>query len=207
VKPAVSHDTLLHRIVRPAVRAVAPTSVTPNHITTLRLLTAVAAALAFATGSETWSTVGGWIFLLSMLLDRADGELARQTGSSSPAGHRYDVLSDCAANVLAVLGIGVGQAPVLGALGPLLGALAGAGIAVLFWQFTGLGLAQHRSYALWGGRVIVDPDDAAILVPVLVWCGAAALMLAVAAVATPLAALWLALRGSTGGGRADGPQG
>ena len=204
----MSHDTLLHRVVRPAVRALAPTPVTPNHITTLRLLTAVAAALAFAAGGPIWPAVGGGIFLFSMLLDRADGALARQTGRSSPAGHRYDVLSDCAANVLAVLGIGVGQAPVLGALGPLLGALAGAGIAVLFWQFTGLGLARHRSYALWGGRVVVDPDDAAILVPVLVWCGAAAPMLAVAAVATPLAALWLALRRRpNGGGRVDGPQG
>jgi archaetidylinositol phosphate synthase len=203
----MSHDTLLHRIVRPAVRAIAPTSVAPNHITSLRLLTAVSAALAFAAGGATWPAVGGVIFLLSMLLDRADGELARQTGRSSPAGHRYDVLSDCAANVLAVLGVGVGQAPALGAAGPLLGALAGAGIAALFWQFTGLGLARYRSYALWGGRVVVDPDDAAILLPVLVWCGAAAPMLAVAAAATPLAALWLALRGRIGGRKADGSQG
>jgi archaetidylinositol phosphate synthase len=204
----MSHNTLLHRIVRPAVRAIAPTPVTPNHITTLRLLTAVAAALAFAAGGATWPAVGGGVFLLSMLLDRADGELARQTGRSSSAGHRYDVLSDCAANVLAVLGIGIGQAPVVGALGPLLGALGGAGIAVLFWQFTGLGLAQYRSYALWGGRVVVDPDDAAILVPLLVWCGAAAPLLAAAAVATPLGALWLALRRrSAGGGRPHGPRG
>ena len=191
----------------PAVRAVAPTSVTPNHITSLWLLTAVSAALAFAAGGATWPTVGGVIFLLSMLLDRADGELARQTGRSSPAGHRYDVLSDYAANVLAVLGVGVGQAPALGAAGPLLGALAGAGIAALFWQFTGLGLARYRSYALWGGRVVVDPDDAASLLPVLVWWGVAAPMLAVAAAAAPLAALWLALRGRTGGRKADGSQG
>ena len=117
------------------------------------------------------------------------------------------MLCDCAANVLAVLGVGVGQALVLGALGPLLGAFTGMGIAVLFWQFTGLGLARYRSYALWGGRVVVDPDDAAIVLPVLVWCGAAALMLVVAAAATPLAALWLALRGRTGRRKADGSQG
>jgi hypothetical protein len=117
------------------------------------------------------------------------------------------ILSDCAANVRAVLGVGVGQAPALGAAGPLLGALAGAGIAALFWQFTGLGLARYRSYALWGGRVVVDPDDAASLLPVLVWWGVAAPMLAVAAAAAPLAALWLALRGRTGGRKADGSQG
>jgi phosphatidylglycerophosphate synthase len=96
----------------PAVRAIAPSSVTPNHITSLRLLTAVSAALAFAAGGATWPAVGGVIFLLSMLLDRADGELARQTGRSSPAGHRYDVLrSRCGitgSGVIAVCGTQAG---------------------------------------------------------------------------------------------------
>ena len=74
----MSHDTIIHRIVRPAVRRVALTGVTPNQITTLRLLGGIAAALAFA-GPAPWPAIGGGIFLFSMLLDRADGELARQT--------------------------------------------------------------------------------------------------------------------------------
>ena len=194
----MSTDTLIHRIVRPAVRAVAPTGVTPNHITALRFATGVAAALAFAAGGAFWPAVGGGVFVLSMLLDRADGELARQTGQSSPAGYWYDIASDCASNVLAMFGIGVGLFAAAGALGPVLGAVAGIGIGVLFWQLFGLRLAQPQGYEVARG-VVLDPDDALVLVPVFVWTGAAFPMLVAAAVVTPLAALWLGLRGSQSG--------
>lgn len=198
---AMSHDTLIHRIVRPAVRAVAGTRVTPNHITTLRLITGAAAALAFARGGAFWPAVGGAVFLLSMLLDRADGELARQTGRSSPGGHTYDLVSDCSANAIAFLGIGVGQAAVLGPIGPLLGLLAGAGIGAMFWQIHVLKRVEVRGGRFWDGRVVVDPDDAMALVPVFVWCGAEVPVLAAAAAITPVGALWLGRGGSAPPGR------
>ncbi|MCB4823983.1 CDP-alcohol phosphatidyltransferase family protein [Roseicella aerolata] len=191
----MSTNTVIHRIVRPAVRAVAPTGVTPNHITTLRLATGMAAAAAFAVGGPLWPAIGGAIFVLSMLLDRADGELARQTGQSSPGGYWYDIISDCASNVMAMIGIGIGLQEVLGLWGPLLGLVAGVGIGTLFWQLFGLRLAQPRGWEPSPG-IIIDPDDALILVPILVWIGAAVPMIAAAAVVTPLAALWLGLRGS-----------
>ncbi|MFC7475034.1 CDP-alcohol phosphatidyltransferase family protein [Dankookia sp. GCM10030260] len=191
----MSVNTLIHRIVRPAVRAIAPLGVTPNQITTLRLVTGVVAAGAFAVGGGVWPAIGGAIFVFSMLLDRADGELARQTGQSSPFGYRYDIASDCAANVVAMVGIGIGLHDTLGLAGPVLGAVAGAGIGALFWQLFGLRLAQPRGYEPWPG-LVVDPDDALILVPVFVWAGAALPMIVAAAVITPLAALWLGLRGA-----------
>jgi len=186
----VSHNTLIHQIVRPAVRAVAPSGVTPNHLTTLRLVTGLAAALGFAVGGR-WAMFGGAVFVLSMLLDRADGELARQTNQMSEAGYRYDLFSDCAASMAAFLGVGVGLAPGMGPLGPLLGALAGVGIAVLFWQLNVAKIGELRGFEFWGGRITVDPDDAMIFVPILIWCGADRPMLLAAAVATPGAALWL----------------
>lgn len=192
---SLSTDTLIHRIVRPAVRVIARTKITPNHITTLRLFTGVAAALAFAVGGTFWPAIGGAVFVASMLLDRADGELARQTRTSSPAGHRYDLVSDCVSNALALFGIGVGLSGVLGAAGPLLGAVAGAGIGMLFWQINALRLVRLRGYAVRPG-VVFDPDDAMVLVPVFVWCGAAVPVLMAAAVITPSAALWLGVRGS-----------
>jgi archaetidylinositol phosphate synthase len=192
----MSQDTLIHRIVRPAVRALAPTRIRPNHITTLRLLTGVAAALAFARGGTLWPAIGGAVFVFSMLLDRADGELARLTGRSSPGGHNYDLVSDCASNVVAFIGIGVGQMPVLGALGPLLGLLAGVGIGALFWQLNVLKLAEIPRYSFWDDRFAADPDDAMVFVPVLIWCGAAVPMLFAAAVITPSAALWLGRPGA-----------
>lgn len=188
----MSHDTLIHRIVRPAVRRLAPTGITPNQLTTLRLVTGVAAALAFARGGTVWPHIGGVIFILSMLLDRADGELARQTGQSSLSGYRYDLIADCASNVIAFVGIGIGlsEGP-LGRAAIPLGILAGFGIAVLFWQLNVTKLHTVAGYSLWGGRVVVDPDDAIILVPILIWCGLAAPMLVAAAVTTPAIALWL----------------
>jgi len=198
----VSTNTLIHRIVRPAVRRIAPTRSTPSHITTLRLLWGIAAALAFAQGEALWLAIGGGIFTLSMLLDRADGELARQTGRSSVSGHRYDLVSDCASNVIAFIGIGVGVVPVLGILGPLLGVLAGAGIGALFWQINAQKLVELRPYSAWDDRFNADPDDALILVPLLVWIGAAVPTLIAAAVITPLAALWIGFTGSrVAGGR------
>jgi hypothetical protein len=60
---------------------------------------------------------------------------------------------------------------------------------VLFLEFNLMNLASVRGHDLFGGRVSVDPDDAMILVPVLVWCDLAAPMLIAAAVVAPLAAL------------------
>lgn len=190
----MSADTIIHRIVRPAVRLIAPTRVTPNHITTLRLATGVAAALALA-GGGAWPAIGAGIFLLSMLLDRADGELARQTGQSSIAGHRYDLASDCFSNVIAFIGIGIGQADALGLLGPLLGVAAGGAVGTLFWQLHILRIGTLRGYRLAPG-ILVDPDDLLVFVPVLIWIGATMPMLFAAAIITPAAAAWLGLVGS-----------
>ncbi|MBO1077103.1 CDP-alcohol phosphatidyltransferase family protein [Roseomonas marmotae] len=194
----MSADTIIHRIVRPAVRLVAPSRITPNHITTLRLITGIAAAVAFAAGDDGWLAIGAAIFLLSMLLDRADGELARQTGQSSVAGHRYDLVSDCFSNIIAFIGLGIGQMGALGLLGPALGVAAGLAVGVLFWQLHILRVGQVRGYRLAPG-ILVDPDDLLVFVPILVWAGATVPMLFAAAIITPAAALWLAIAGSRQG--------
>jgi len=191
----MSANTVIHRIVRPAVRAIAPTGIRPNTITTVRLITGIAAAVALGWDAGFWQGIGAAIFLLSMLLDRADGELARQTGQSSAAGHRYDLFSDCFSNVIAFAGIGIGQAAVLGPTGIVLGALAGAAIGAIFLQLHVLRIGNLRGYTLAPG-ILVDPDDLLALVPVLIWAGAAVPMLWAAAIVTPGAALYLAVAGA-----------
>jgi phosphatidylglycerophosphate synthase len=191
----MSANTVIHRIVRPAVRAVAPTGIRPNTITTLRLVTGIAAAVAFAWDAGFWQHVGAAIFLLSMLLDRADGELARSTGQTSAAGHRYDLFSDCFSNIIAFLGIGIGQMVHLGFTGPLLGALAGVAIGAIFYQLHVMRIGTLRGYDLAPG-ITIDPDDLLALVPVLIWVGATVPMLWAAAIITPGAALYLAIAGT-----------
>ncbi len=50
--------TYVHYVGRWLIRPLVNTPVTPNHLTTLRLLTGIAAAVAFAMGDYFW-TVGG----------------------------------------------------------------------------------------------------------------------------------------------------
>jgi phosphatidylglycerophosphate synthase len=185
----MSHNTLIHRIVRPAVRVAARIGITPNQLTTARLATGLAAAACFATGAYTWVVLGGLIFVISMLLDRADGALARQTAQTSLAGHRYDLASDCIASVAAFVGLGIGLAHENGDLGLDLGLLAGLGIGVLFFELNVLNLGSLGGVAFFEGRLAFDPDDAMIFVPLLIWCGQAWPMLVAASVITPLAAL------------------
>jgi archaetidylinositol phosphate synthase len=191
----MSHDTLIHRLVRPGVRLIAATRVTPNQLTTLRLLTGLGAAALFAGGHGIWFDAAGVLFLISMLFDRADGELARQTGQMSLAGYHYDIWSDCAANVAIFVGIGIGLAAPdtrFGVANIWLGGLAGSAIAILFWELYVLKLVSVQGYSLLNGRLTIDPDDAMVLVPILVWFGFAQPMLIAAAIVAPLVALWLA---------------
>src|SRR5438067_7452658 len=148
----MSQNTVIHGLVRPAVRAVAAhTGLTPNHVTTLRLATGLAAATAFAQGTYGWLTIfGGFIFLLSMVLDRADGELARHTNQMSVAGHRYDLVADCIVGISTFIGIGFGVVHTAGLNALWLGALAGLGIGVLFLEFNLMNLASVRGHDLFG---------------------------------------------------------
>jgi len=189
----VSHNTFIHQIVRPVVRAVAPTGVTPNQVTTLRLATALASAWMFAQPGSLWPNIGAAVFVISMLLDRADGELARQTGKSSLWGYRYDLVCDFLAGASTFVGVGFGQVETMGPIAIALGAAAGAGIGALFWELNVFKLVSLRAYRL--GPLEVDPDDAMIFVPILVWCGLSQPMLMAAAVITPLAAAGVAVAG------------
>lgn len=193
----MSHDTLVHQIVRPVVRTVAVrTRVTPDHLTALRLATGLGAAASFACGGAGWMLLGTCLFLVSALLDRADGELARQTRRFSRHGHRWDLMADCACTASAFLGLGFGAAGgVLGQGSVALGVLAGTGVVCVFWQVNVAGTGALSGYAGKGGRVLADPDDAMFAVPLLLWFAGAETVLALAGVLAPAAALWAGVTG------------
>ena len=69
----ISYDTWIHRIVETGVRPLIGTRTTPNHLTTLRLLTGLSAAGLYAIGEAPWLIVASGLFVLSLILDRADG--------------------------------------------------------------------------------------------------------------------------------------
>ena len=57
-------------------------------------------------GDRNWAIWGGWLWLLSAFLDRADGELARVTGKTSPGGQVFDIFYDVTVTSLFFLGAG-----------------------------------------------------------------------------------------------------
>ncbi len=182
----MSHNTLLHRLVRPPVRLLASTPIRPNHITALRIASAAGAALSFAAGTPDWIWVGAGLFILSALLDRADGELARLTRQFSPLGHWLDLVSDLGGNILVFLAIGIGASNGwLEWRALALGGLAGLGTGMLFWHLNRPGTDRLRAPP---SRPF-DPDDLILGVPVLAcWVGLAPVVL-LAGIITPIAAV------------------
>jgi len=162
--------TWAHRIARWAIRPLVNTSVTPNHLTTLRLLTGVAAAGAFAVGDYFWTAWGGLLFVVSAFLDRADGELARLTGQMSTTGHRYDLVSDVVVTVLLFIGIGIGLSN--GALGwwaPLMGIISGLSVAAIFWVVTRMEQKSAKGEPAFGSVKGFDADDVLFIVGPMAW--------------------------------------
>ena len=171
-----------HLAARPLVRPLIGTRVRPNHITTLRLLSGLAACACFAAGSFGW---GGVWWLVSAFLDRADGELARLGNLGTPAGHIYDYYVDNAVNALFFACIGIGLRHTwLGAWSIPLGVESGTALFLgnIFSEW--LEQRSPPGTRAYGGRWGFDPDDALYLMAPLAWLGWLAPILAAAAVGT-----------------------
>ncbi len=191
----MSHNTWLHRMVRVPMRPLARTRVTPNQVTMLRLATGLGAALICALGPGTWQYVGVGLFLLSALMDRADGELARLTDNISELGHRYDLIADTICNALIFIGIGVGlRHDWLGPWSIVLGLVAGLAISAIFLVVVQQERRQGPRAAELGSMAGFDPDDGILAVPLFVWFGFAQELIIAAAIGAPLFALYVFLR-------------
>src|SRR5215470_15212537 len=104
------------RLARRLVTPLKDSHVTPNHLTSVRLVIGLAAAAAFLPGTYGWSNLGALLLVLSNFLDHTDGELARISGKSSRIGHVYDLASDAAVTILLFVAIGAGVGARAGAV-------------------------------------------------------------------------------------------
>ncbi len=176
------------RVAAALVAPLADSFITPNHFTTLRLATGLLAAWLFATGNA--PNAAAWLIVLSNFLDHTDGELARLSGKSSPAGHLYDLMSDAVVTVAMFVGIGLGLRHTLGAgLGVLFGAIAGAAVAIIF-QIRHLAEQQLGKTATDQPRLAgFEAEDILYLLPAVTYAGVLKEFLYAAAIGAPLAAI------------------
>src|ERR1700761_3879652 len=107
------------RLARCLVTPLKDSRVTPNHLTTVRLVFGLSAAAAFLPGTYGWTNVGALLLVLSNFLDHTDGELARISGKTSRIGHLYDLASDALVTVLLFVAIGIGIGGRMGTIAPM----------------------------------------------------------------------------------------
>ena len=169
--------TWTHLMARALVRPLIGTGVTPNHLTTLRLLTGVAACAALALGTRAGDWWGGGLWLLSSFLDRADGELARIGDMMSPGGHKYDYFVDTGVTALFFLAIGVGlRGSFLGVWAIVLGVVAAIGLLLCNRWSEMLEVRTGRVERAYSGRWGFDLDDLLYLLGPFAWLGRAVLV-------------------------------
>ncbi len=175
------------------------TRVSPNHLTTLRLLLGCGGAWCLAQGGFAWSNAGAWLIVLSNFVDHTDGELARISGKSSRAGHFYDLASDALVTVLLFVGMGVGIAATQGMpfgvkVSPvILGALAGCAVALIFFlrmRIEALTSKANTRQMLVGG---FETEDVLYLLPLVTLAHGVMPFLVAASIGAPLFAAWVAL--------------
>ena len=185
------------RLARRLVAPLASTRATPNHLTTVRLLVGLAGAAAFMAGTYAWTNIAALLVVLSNFLDHADGELARLTGKTSRIGHLYDLASDAAITILlfVAMGVGIGTSSdnVLGVPPPVLGAVAGVAVALIFYLRMRIeemaGKAASRQASLGG----FETEDILYLLPLVTLCNGVMPFLIAASIGAPLFAAWVVI--------------
>jgi phosphatidylglycerophosphate synthase len=185
----MSHDTWFHRLARvTVVKPLANTPVTPNHLTMVRLAAGLGAAGSLAAGETDWAA---GLFVLSMLMDRADGDLARLTGKTSPFGHKLDLITDALCNTLIFVGLGIGlSGGAYGAWAIPMGLLAGGAVALILFLVLRIEALEGARAAEIGNFHGIDPDDAIVAVPIALWLGWAEGLLVAASIGAPAFAIF-----------------
>jgi phosphatidylglycerophosphate synthase len=161
-----------HRLARLLVRPLVGTGITPNHLTTLRLVTGVLACAALLPADGGWLGCAGWLWLGSALLDRADGELARIGGMSTPGGRRYDYLADNVVNSGFFIALGLGlRASALGGAAVVAGLWTGAALAICGYWSEVLERLEGPGSKAYPSAFGFDLDDLLYLLAPILWLG------------------------------------
>ncbi len=111
-KETVDTDTFIARTVDrrlswPVSWMLAQTSATPNQVTLANTALGLLSACLLAAKSYGWRVAGGALFVVSIIADGVDGELARLKMLESKAGEQLDHITDNLVHAAVFLGIAV----------------------------------------------------------------------------------------------------
>lgn len=183
------------RIARRLVAPLKDRAISPNHLTTLRLVVGLGAAACFVTGNYAWSNLGGLLLIVSNLLDHADGELARMSGKMSRFGHQYDLVSDAVVTILLFIAIGVGVGGARdfsrGLPAAALGAIAGSAIALIFYLRMRIEAAAGKAATSQTSVGGFEAEDVLYLMPLATLGDALPSLLIASAICAPLYLAWV----------------
>jgi phosphatidylglycerophosphate synthase len=168
------------------------TRVHPNHLTTLGLAVGVAAASLFATGRSSSMHWGAAMFVVSAIIDHADGELARMTGKTSAFGHAYDRTADLIVKLSMFLGMGIGVRSQYGPLGVAAGAAGGAALVAIFLMRSALARRQGPSALVQPAAGGFEIEDILYVIAPVTWTGWLGPFVLAVGIGAPLFALWIA---------------
>jgi phosphatidylglycerophosphate synthase len=91
-------------LMRPLWLLVLASGLSPNGVTIVAMAIGVSSGVAVASG---WFALGGWLFILSGILDTLDGKLARTRNRVTPAGAAFDSLLDRYADGAVLIGLAI----------------------------------------------------------------------------------------------------
>ncbi len=185
-------DSWTHKIARVCILPLVNTSVSPNHLTALRLATGITACFCFAIGDRNWDIWGGWLWLLSAFLDRADGELARSSGKMTPSGHKFDMFADITVTSLFFVGAGIGLRDTeFGNITIIAGLMGSIGVfAAEYFAETIDQINKDTGDKAYSGLWGFDFDDILYLFAPVVWLGWQLPFVLGASVGAPVFALY-----------------
>jgi len=169
------------------------TRIRPNHVTTAGLVAGLAAAALYADGRPRALSWGAGLYVVSAVLDHADGELARLTGATTSFGHVYDRIADLVVKLALFAGMGLGlSAGPLGGWAVVMGGTAGVALVAIFSLRTELARLQGPDAFTQPSFAGFELEDILYAVPLLTWVGGLAPFLVAAGVGAPLFAAWVA---------------
>lgn len=181
------------RLARWLVTPLRDTWVHPNHLTTVGMLVGLTAAALYATGTPALLHLGAAVWVVSAVLDHADGEFARLAAKTSAWGAAYDRASDLLVRLALFTGMGVGlRAGSLGAAAPLCGLAAGLAFVAIFSLRGAIIRRRGRDAVEQPAVGGFELEDVLYLIAPLTWLGALEPFIVAAGIGAPLYAVWAA---------------